>query len=180
MKEPSGRYYIGIAEPGADGVTPRLELIFEGRKIVEARYNEILADTPEAVRDEVLRKYFRQSKRDSVYYRADTKGLFNAFVDRLTAVILNKQSLDVSVDSGSPEAENYARLAGKLQPFVDEYLAKGYEHNIGKITEKPEHWGPQGRSRGCPFERPGSLGRSRIRELRSRSGEVFGGHNRPE
>ena len=144
VKEPSGRYYIGIAEPGADGVTPRLELIFEGEKIVEARYNEIFADNREAIHEEGLRKYYRQSKRDSVYYRADTKGVFNAFVDRLTAAILDKQSLDVSVEPGFPEAENYARLAGKLQPFVDEYLAKGYEHDIGKIAEKPEHWAPKG------------------------------------
>ena len=144
VKEPSGRYYIGIAEPGEDGVTPRLELIFEGRKIVEARYNEIFADDREAIRDEGLRKYYRQSRRDSVYYREDTKGVFNAFVDRLTAAILDKQSLDVSVAPETPEAENYARLAVKLQPFVDEYLAKGYEHDVGRIAEKPEHWAPKG------------------------------------
>ena len=143
VKEPSGRYYIGIAEPGEDGVTPRLELIFEGRKIVEARYNEIFADDREAIRDEGLRKYYRQSRRDSVYYREDTKGVFNAFVDRLTAAILDKQSLDVSVAPGTPEAENYARLAVKIQPFVDEYLAKGYEHDVGRIAEKPEHWAPK-------------------------------------
>ncbi|RRD64367.1 hypothetical protein [Fretibacterium sp. OH1220_COT-178] len=144
IKEPSGRYYIGIAEPGEDGVTPRLELIFEGKKIVEARYNEILADRPEAIRDGGLKKYFRQSRRDSVYYRADTKGSFNAFVDKLTAAILEKQSLDVSVEPGSPEAGNYARLAAKIQPVVDEYLAQGYTHDIGKIAEKPENWTPKG------------------------------------
>ena len=61
MKEPSNRYYIGIADPGEDGITPRLELIFEGKKIVEACYNEIFADTREAIREEDLKKYYRQS-----------------------------------------------------------------------------------------------------------------------
>lgn len=143
VKAPSGRYYIGIAEPGEDGVTPRLELIFEGKKIIEVRYNEIFADEREAIRDEGLRKYYRQSRRDSVYYRADTKGVFNAFVDKLTAAILDKQALDVSVEPGSPEAGNYARLAEKIQPFVDEYLEKGYEHDVGKIVEKPTLWAPK-------------------------------------
>lgn len=143
LKEPSNRYYIGIADPGEDGITPRLELIFEGKKIVEARYNEIFADTREAIREEDLKKYYRQSKRDSVYYREDTKGRFNSFADRLTTAILDKQSLDVSVDPDTPEAANYARLAGKVQSAVDEYLAQGYVHDIGKIAEKPEHWAPK-------------------------------------
>ena len=62
LKEPSNRYYIGIADPGEDGITPRLELIFEGKKIVEARYNEIFADTREAIREEDLKKYFASFK----------------------------------------------------------------------------------------------------------------------
>ena len=44
------------------------------------------------------KNFIGKSKRDSVYYREDTKGRFNSFADRLTTAILDKQSLDVSVD----------------------------------------------------------------------------------
>lgn len=137
VQNPSGRYYIGIALPVEQGVTARLELVFEDSDIVEARYDEIFADRAEDIADPAYQKYYRQSKLDSVDYEEDVPE-FRAFAAALTEAVVSSDSLDVEVPaefSGFKELDNYRDLASRVSETVNGYLADGYVHDIGSIAE---------------------------------------------
>lgn len=143
VQEPSGRYYIGISLPDGEGVSPRLQLVFEGERLVEARYDEIFADRSEDIADPEMRRFFRQSKYDSVDWREHDGGTFRSWADDLAAALVAQGTLDLGGEafeglSSQPEFANVQKLADAVAPAVDDYLANGYEHNVGSIAERPE------------------------------------------
>ena len=138
VQKPSGQYYLGYSEVLPGGLIGRIQLVYEGDKIVRADYDEIFPDRKEDIADENLKKYYRQSKFDSVPYNRATNGEFQKFARTLSQAILAQNSLNVAVDNAPAEFTNFRKLAAIMQPAVDSYLKNGYKHNVGKIAERPE------------------------------------------
>lgn len=142
VKQPSGQYYLGISIPNGKGLTPRLQLVYEGDKLVSARYDEIFSDYQSKIADPELKQFYRQSKYDSVPYREKDGGAFREWADKLCAALVAQNSLDVSGDafkelSSQPEFANVKDLAAKIGPAVEKYKKDGYVHNVGTIGERP-------------------------------------------
>lgn len=137
VQKPSGRYYIGYSKTLDDGLIGRIQLVYEGDKLVKADYDEIFPDTKDAIRSEELKKYYRQSKYDSVAYNEATQGAFKAFADALSAKMIEGNTLDVSFENAPAEFKNFRSLAEDMAGAVSDYLKNGYEHNVGKIAERP-------------------------------------------
>lgn len=138
VDKPSDEYYIGLTEPLANGVLARLQLVFKGKTIRDARYDEIFPDTPADIKDEKLKKYFRTSKYEGLAYKDDFGPGFRTFADQLTKAIVEKNSLQVDLPNAPAEMANYERLAKDLQPAIERYLKTGYQHNIGAINQRPK------------------------------------------
>lgn len=138
VENPSGKYYASIALPVEQGVTARLQVIFEGDKIVEAEYDEIFADFEDEIADSSLKKYYRQSKLDSVDYEADVPE-FRAFESALSSAMVSENSVGVSLPKyeDMKEYANFKMLAEKLQPTIDAYLADGVKHEVGNLLKEP-------------------------------------------
>ena len=128
VQKPSGQYYLGYSEVLPGGLIGRIQLVYEGDKIVRADYDEIFPDRKEDIADENLKKYYRQSNFDSVPYNRATNGEFQKFAQTLSQAILAKNSLNVAVDNAPAEFTNFRKLAAVMQPAVDSYLKNGYKH----------------------------------------------------
>lgn len=123
VNTPSGEYYIGYAEKPKDGITSRLELVFEDDKIVKVKYDEIFADNKDEIKDESLQKYVRQSKYDSMTYNKDTKDAFRKISDDVSKQILDKQNLKIDTSSYDKEyQDNLSALFKDIQPAIDDYM----------------------------------------------------------
>lgn len=96
IRQPSGTKYIGYAEDFGDGLIGRLQLTVTDGKIDSARYDEYFADQPQAIKSELLKKYYRQSKYYSLTYNEETANDFTEFADRLTKAIVDQQSLVIN------------------------------------------------------------------------------------
>ena len=138
VTKPSGEYYIGYTKKLPDDLVARLELIFKGKDIVRATYDEIFPDEKAEIKDPALRDYYRQSKYDSVAYNEKTGGAFKKFADELTKAIVDKDSIAVKLPA-SPEFKNYLSLEKDVAPAVAKYLKDGYKHNIGTINLPPKN-----------------------------------------
>lgn len=130
-KKPSNQKFYSIAEDLGKGITGRLKVVVENGKIISCRYDEIFADSPEMIKLPRQKKYFRQSKYESVDYDEDSRIGFNIQMDSLNEKVIKTQNmLDIS---GLPATEdkgdykksgftvrntawdNYLKLAKKLQ-----------------------------------------------------------------
>lgn len=138
VQKPSGQYYIGYSKTLDNGLIGRIQLVYEGDKLVKANYDEIFPDTKEAIKSEELKQYFRQSKYDSVAYNEATNGAFKVFADELSSKMLAGNTLDVSFENPPVEFKNFQSLAKDMEEAVDNYLRNGYEHNAGSIAERPK------------------------------------------
>ncbi len=139
IKKPSGQYYIGYTKETNEGLLARLQLVFENDKIVKASYDEIFPDTKEAIKSESLKKYYRQSKYDSIEYQADFNNQFNKFSDALVAKIIENNSLEFEADFKDKEFVVFKDLAKDLKNVIAKMPKAPYSHNIGKIDQKPEN-----------------------------------------
>lgn len=137
VKEPSGQYYIGLSKPLGDGITARLQLVFEGQDIVSAHYDEIFADMKADIADEALKQYYRQSKYDSITYNEVNEDGFIEFSDKLNEAIVDANALVETLDEAPDEFANYLSLLPDIKDAVDRYLEEGYTHDIGTIDERP-------------------------------------------
>lgn len=91
-KCPDGDYY-GLAREVEKGVTGRLQVIIKNRRIISCFYDEIFADSPEAIEDAELKPYYRQSKYYSLDYVSDYPCGFNALFDMWKTHVLECQDL---------------------------------------------------------------------------------------
>lgn len=127
---PSTSKYYSIAEELGNGLTGRLKVIVENGKIVSCRYDEIFADSPKDIKPGKFKKYFKQSKYESVDYDEPSRIGFNIQMDALNEKVVATQDLfDLSglpatEDSGDYKKsgyttrntawDNYLKLADKL------------------------------------------------------------------
>lgn len=139
---PSAQKYYSIAEELGNGLTGRLKVIVEDGKIISCRYDEIFADSPKDIKPGRFRKYFKQSKYESVDYDEPSRIGFNIQMDELDKKVVATQNmfdltgLPATEDSGDYKKggyttrntawDNYLKLAEKLhgEMVKDKVLAK--------------------------------------------------------
>lgn len=119
--QPRTMYYYGYAEKLPGGLTARLQVVFQNGRIVRCFFDEIFADTPEEIDDPALKKYYRQSKYDSITYESPYPDGFNALSDLLQNHVLATQDLldltglpwtkDTDTRKRNVEWDHYLRLA---------------------------------------------------------------------
>ena len=129
--EPSGMKYYALAEELGGGLTGKLKVIVQDGKIIECRYDEIFANSPDDIEDAKLKKFYRQSKYESIEYDEPSRIGFNVQMDELNKKVVETQDmLDLTglpavestgdyKSSGYTERntawDNYLKLAEKLQ-----------------------------------------------------------------
>lgn len=148
VAQPSGQYYIGLSTPELTGLAPRLELIFEGDKIVKARYDEIFADTEAEIQDPALKAFYRQSKLDSVPYAEYDQGQFRQRAQALAEAFVKAGVADLSLpafdDLRDWEAfSTLEKLVEQMKPEITRYLKEGYTHEAGQIGQRPAGMTPR-------------------------------------
>ncbi len=130
LDKPSSEKYYSIAEKLDGGLTGLLKVVIRDKKIVSVKYDEIFADSPDDIKDPNLKKFYRQSKYESVEYEEPSRIGFNVQMDELNKKVVETQNmLDISEmpaigDTGNYAAsgyttrntawDNYLRLAEKL------------------------------------------------------------------
>ena len=138
----SSQKYYSIAEVLGNGVTGRLKVIVEDGKIISCRYDEIFADSPKDIKPGKFKKYFKQSKYESVDYDEPSRIGFNIQMDALNEKVVKTQDmfdltgLPATEDSGDYKKsgyttrntawDNYLKLAEKLyaEMLKDKVIAK--------------------------------------------------------
>ena len=123
--KPSGKRYYGYAERMPNGITPWLQVVMAGYKIVNCFYDEVFADDPEEIEDPQLKKYYRQSKYFCLDYESDYYDGFNSIFDLLNKrVVITQNMTDLSglpwTKDGknsrrNPEWDNYLRMAEAIR-----------------------------------------------------------------
>ncbi|WP_288221877.1 FMN-binding protein [uncultured Clostridium sp.] len=130
LENPSGMKYYAIAEELGGGLTGKLKVIVQDGKIIECRYDEIFANSPDDIEDPALKKYYRVSKYESIEYHEPSRIGFNVQMDELNKKVVETQDmLDLTglpaieatgdyKSSGYTERntawDNYLKLAEKL------------------------------------------------------------------
>lgn len=130
LTKPSNEKYYSIAEKLDGGLTALLKVVIRDKKIVSVKYDEIFADSPDEIKDPNLKKFYRQSKYESVEYEEPSRIGFNIQMDALNEQVVKTQNmLDISEmpaigNTGNYAAsgyttrntawDNYLRLAEKL------------------------------------------------------------------
>lgn len=93
----SGKKYYAYAKRHPQGLSSRLEVVVEKNKIGACHYDEIFADQADDIKDEQLKKYYRQSKRHCIEYESSYPDGFNTVFDLLEKrVLLSQDLLDLS------------------------------------------------------------------------------------
>lgn len=130
LASPSGIKYYAIAEELGGGLTGKLKVIVKDGKIIECRYDEIFANSPEEIEVPELKKYYRVSKYESIEYHEPSRIGFNIQMDELNNKVVETQDmLDLTglpaiEDTGDYKSsgytkrntawDNYLKLAEKL------------------------------------------------------------------
>ena len=109
LSEVSGQKYYSIAEEIAGGLTGSLKVVLDEGKITSVRYDEIFADSKDAIENEKLKEFYRQSKYDSVEYEEPSRIGFNVQMDALNEKVVTTQNLlDLSELPAVDTSGNYA------------------------------------------------------------------------
>ncbi|MGL5380565.1 FMN-binding protein [Clostridium sp.] len=130
MVNPSDINYYAIAEELGGGLTGKLKVLVQNGKIIECKYDEIFANSPDDIENPELKKYYRVSKYESIEYHEPSRIGFNIQMDELNAKVIETQDLfdltglpaiEATGDyksSGYTERnsawDNYLKLAEKL------------------------------------------------------------------
>ena len=93
LDEGSTQKYYSIAEDLGGGLSGKLDIVVENGKIIDCQYDEIFADSPEEIEDEVLKPHYRTSKYYSIYYEEPSRIGFNVQMDALNAKVVETQDL---------------------------------------------------------------------------------------
>lgn len=93
LSKPSEEKYYSIAEKFEGGLTGVLKVVLHDKKIVSVRYDEIFANSPDEIADENLKKFYRQSKYESVEYEEPSRIGFNVQMDALNAKVVETQNM---------------------------------------------------------------------------------------
>lgn len=117
IKKESSDYYYGYALETEDGLIGRLQVIQSGEEITDVVYDEYFADTQEAIKDDAYKPFYRQSKYHSIEFNELDQGDFKAFSDKLSQMIIENNSLDISDEalSSHPSFALYSQLQEEVK-----------------------------------------------------------------
>ncbi|SDJ41804.1 FMN-binding domain-containing protein [Ferrimonas sediminum] len=108
------------------GVTSLLRFVVDtdSKEIVDVYYDEIFADSKQEIRDASLKKHYRQSKYDSVYYVEPARIGFNVMFDALDEHVKNGGSIfDINDLPATGDTGSYAQTGfTKRSASWDTYL----------------------------------------------------------
>ncbi|MCG9736656.1 FMN-binding protein [Shewanella insulae] len=93
------------------GITAMLRLVVDPgtKQIVKAHFDEIFADEKAQIQDASLKKFYRQSKYDSIHYSEPARIGFNVMVDALNVHLQSGGSLfDINDLPATGDTGNYA------------------------------------------------------------------------
>ena len=129
INSPSRQLYYGLAKELEPGVTGRLQLVIEDKKIIRFFYDEIFADTPEEIKDPELAPYYRQSKYYCPDYVSTSGAGFNTLSDLLAQSVLCSQDLlglvGLPYAKGENRASDWDRYLQLARPLQEEMRADG-------------------------------------------------------
>ncbi|WP_182200958.1 FMN-binding protein [Paraliobacillus salinarum] len=109
LDQPSDQKYYSIAEELDGGLTGLLKVVVSDKKIISVSYDEIFADSPNEIEDPALKRFYRQSKYQSVEYHEPSRIGFNVQMDALNESVVEKQDLlDLSDLPAIGESGDYA------------------------------------------------------------------------
>lgn len=130
LGNPTGMKYYAIAEELGGGLTGKLKVIVQDGKIIECRYDEIFANSPEDIEDPKNKQYYRVSKYESIEYHEPSRIGFNVQMDALNDKVIETQDMFDLTGLPATEAtgdykssgyterntawDNYLKLAEKL------------------------------------------------------------------
>lgn len=108
------------------GVTSMLRLVVDknSQQIVKAHYDEIFADEQQQISDASLKKFYRQSKYDSINYVEPSRIGFNVMVDGLNAhlqqggSLFDINDLPATGDSGSYAATGFTKRSDAWDRYL--------------------------------------------------------------
>jgi len=120
IKSPSHKKYYGLTKNFGGGIFGNLQIVIENKKIISCRYDELLAPNKKDILYKDLKKFYRQSKYNSVEY-ADFSGTgFNVQMDELNKRVVSTQNLlDIE---GLPSTADSDDGYKKKNPAWDNYL----------------------------------------------------------
>lgn len=109
LTQPTGEKYYSVAEKFDGGLTGLLKIVVKDKKIVSVKYDEIFANSPDEIEDPALKKFYRQSKYESVEYEEPSRIGFNVQMDELNETVVQTQDLlDISTLPAIGETGDYA------------------------------------------------------------------------
>lgn len=119
IKTPSQETYYAITKDFGDGLFGRMTVITDkdSQSIIDFRYDEYFADTREDIKDESLKKYFRQSKFYSKDYSAESGEDFRTQVTDYKNNVIKEKTLDVDVSKFTFK-DNVTPLAEEMKAFM--------------------------------------------------------------
>lgn len=120
IKTPSNEVYYSVTKDFGDGLYGRLIVVSdkESKKIKDIRYDEYFADAREEIKDEKLKKYFRQSKFFSKDYSAESGENFRKQVLELTEKGIKENDINVSIPDLTFET-NYQELVKEMNGIIE-------------------------------------------------------------
>lgn len=130
LDKPTGEKMYYLAENLGGGLTGQLKVTVKDGKITSCRYDEIFANSPDEITEAKLKKFYRQSKYESIEYDEPSRIGFNVQMDALNEKVIKTQDMLDLTDLPAIEAtgdygktgyterntawDNYLKLADKL------------------------------------------------------------------
>ena len=116
--------YYSYAEVLGGGLTGKIEIVVEDGKIINVHYDEIFADTEEEIENEKFKKFYRQSKYESVLFDEPSRIGFNVQFDLLNELVRETQDLfDIHTLPATSDTGDYANTGFTIRNTAwDNYL----------------------------------------------------------
>ncbi|TKB51961.1 FMN-binding protein [Ferrimonas aestuarii] len=124
------------------GLTSVLRFVVDtgSQEIVDVYYDEIFADSKSEIRDASLKKYYRQSKYDSINYIEPARIGFNVMFDGLNAHVKNGGSifdindLPATGDSGSYAQTGFTKRSDSWDRYLEQAQLLYKEMRADKVV----------------------------------------------
>ena len=110
------------------GITAMLRLVVDpaSKQIVKAHFDEIFADEKAQIQDASLKKFYRQSKYDSINYSEPARIGFNVMIDALNAhlqaggSLFDINDLPATGDSGNYAATGFTKRSSSWDIYLNQ------------------------------------------------------------
>ncbi len=124
LSEGTDQMYYSYAEALGGGLTGKIEVVVQDGKIIRVHYDEIFADTEDEIENEKFKKFYRQSKYESVLFDEPSRIGFNVQIDLLNELVQQTQDLfDIHTLPATSDTGDYANTGFTIRNTAwDNYL----------------------------------------------------------